>query len=123
MERNSKIKIELIVLSVVPFAFVGILLCIGLLYLFVLEPFSIPTPENERAHSIKYILEITLGIPVIFIVGSTGSFVGLVLWSIIVNLLSLDRTIEQIVQHSDTMHFKNLFLWAIRKTKLRPKHK
>jgi hypothetical protein len=123
MQGNSRIKIELIYLSVVPFAFVGILLCIGLLYLCVLEQFGIPTSENDRTHSMKFILEMILGIPVILIVGWAGSFVGLVLWSIVVNLLSLDTPIEKIIQQSRTMRLRQLFLWTIRKTKFGPRLK
>ncbi len=125
MNRNSGVKIFLIEISVLPFMFIGVLFCISLLYFFVLRPFGIPTPQEERAHSIKFTLEMILGIPVILIIGWAGIFIGIVLWSFFVNLLSLDHKVEQLFQESHTrnVHYKTLLLWGLSKTKFKTKLK
>ena len=112
-------------MSVLPFMFIGVSFCIRLLDLFVLRPFGLPTPQAERAHSIKFILEMILGIPVILIIGWAGIFIGIMLWSISVNLLSLDHKVEQSFKHNSkwSAHYRTMLLWGLSKTKLKTKLK
>jgi hypothetical protein len=112
-------------MSVLPFMFIGVLFCISLLYLFVLKPFGIPTAPEERAHSIKFTLEMVLGIPIILIVGWAGIFIGILLWSIFVNLLSLEYKVEQSLRESSkwSAHYRTMLLWGLSKTKLKTKLK
>jgi len=121
MNRNSRITNLLIEMSVLPFMFIGVLLCISLLYLLVLRPFGIPTAQEERSHSTKFILEMVLGIPIILIIAWAGIFIGILLWSIFINLLSIDRKVEQSFKESGARnaHYKTLLLWGLSKTKFR----
>lgn len=117
MNRNSRLKILLIELSVLPSIFIAMFLCIGLLHLFVLQPLGLPAPPEARAHSIKFFLEMIFGIPVILVIGWMGIFSGVLLWSIFVNLFSLRHKVEQAIQHGSTInvHYRSLLLWGLHK--------
>ena len=122
MNKNTRIKSLLIDISVIPFLFVGILLCEGLLYLIVLRPFGIPTPQDER-HSMKFMIELILGIPTVLVIGTAGIFAGILLWSFFINLFSSDHKVEHLIQerHTVNVQYKALLLWGLSRTKFKAK--
>ncbi len=119
MKRDSRIGILLIELSVLPFMMIGIVFLIGLLSLLVLEPFGIPAAPQDRAFAARRTLEIVLGIQVILVVGGAGIFVGVLLWSTIVNLLSLDRAAEQTLRDGGRWdhQYRDILLWGLARTR------
>jgi len=123
MSNNARIKNLLIDMSVMPCLFAGILLCECLLYLFVLRPFGIPTPQDGSGHSIKFMLELILGIPAVLVIGGAGIFAGILLWSFFVNLFSSDHRVEQLLRerHTVNVQYKSLLLWGLSKTAFKAK--
>jgi hypothetical protein len=123
MSKNARIKNLLIDISVMPCLFFGILLSECLLYLFVLRPFGMPTHQDDSAHSIKFMLEMILGIPVVLIIGCFGIVIGILLWSIIVNLFSSGHRVERLLQerHTVNVHYTALLRWGLSRTKFKAK--
>lgn len=125
MSENARIKNLLIDISIMPCLFAGILLCEFLLYLFVLRPFGMPTPRGGGAHSIRFTLELILGIPTVLVIGGLGIFSGILLWSFFVNLFSSDQRVEHLIKerHTINVQYKTLLLWGLSRTKLKAKFK